>query len=950
MRNTMVRCIIIALLCCLTGLLLADEAKFRVGISDEKSQATQLAKKLESRFIIADPEMIVEAIKNREQLSNLCDFYVTLNTMNQNIITVFDVANDLPLVRTFWRDEDDAAVIIGTAADRYRHGNPLPVQARNKDPHLDFGGIVHYLHSVLKKDPRILCLDEISSLIRIRKRKNPEGYKFMADALTLSVSYSESLDEKKYDAFISVEDCNGLAIGSFIIRDILIRRTGNKMTQADRKRIEAIGEINRKKIEENAGPLIEFLMQVHANRKASMNSESERIFEEYNLRIQQFGSSDEALRILQKAIALAPNNVTYRYAELKRLAYRMHTLRPPEHLRKVNELLEYAIKFAHDFPDFNKPVFDREMFFDSGWRFIENEKSDEPGYMAFYKIWRPLYLKELLRLKHNNFDPEAKSSTYNNVNKYYRYLTDVYIRGDDHDREKWLTEYNAAAVELLKRVNDLPGKEALPKIKITFLYEFNPINTVAWLVNQEKEKILAAYINNLDEYLQLARESSVPQVQEYVRELEWMQEIINAPRSFNAVKVIMDEYQEKGAKASKNILTLALFLLKADERELFRKHFQPNETPKIKPKVNSESAPKSLHPVNRISYTFRKPTISPEQEAYFRQKNPSFDIEFRSYQDIFRHPSPLVKIDAVLHKDHTILALRTMEQRPNVLSDTYLGIVGPGFANVALIAVPFKTPSKSRVNLAVSGDAIVLAQREILAVYDRKNNTWKQFDDFILNTPRNLAVFSNRVFVSESTRSTRTLKSMKTDGTDRLVHYNNLRISNQEGFDEYVEGLGEFQVFNDSELLLTGLASEIRGRLYRYDPGSNQFRLFVEIPTTQTMKGIFSHRDNLYMAVMYTNQIRVYRINIEKRSIEMTLGSHYAETPALKIDMLLDSPCLVTGDSLWEFKRLVFVDLNNPGEKKYIYLPRDEQASAFILEDDSVIYTSSLYLFHVKRK
>ncbi len=797
--------------------------------------------------------------------------------------------------------------------------------------HQTLSSNVNFVIAALKKDPRI------SYTARSKAPRKELG----SMGLILKPHFTGKKNDRKFDMVISIESTERVTLGSFTIR--------------------GLDWNTRKEAEEGAAQLIDMLLRINTETRGSTNAEVGRLFEEYKL------SRD--YRILLNVIALEPQNVTYRYEELKCLGNMTPSSPFSKHLAAINESLRKAIEFKRDFPDFAGPVFSSQILNNSVKSGEKMTTQELAGYAAFCDTWRPLYLEEMRRREYNKSIVSAKWRNRNDISIYLGYMEMAYRYENYYDLDKLLRERYAANLDFLKRMNEYAAKKP-ESVAESYLFRFKPTDPVAInRIAQDKKKLLA-YLSGMDEYLELAQASPAYQFRKYAVELKYMRKLAGTPRSANQFEPVVKEYFEERGESLDNIeiWNYVKYLLSGNELKQLEERCFAEKTAR---NVPAPPAPKNGNDFSKIGRIFiGGKKITSEDEALFHRANATFDIKYRNYREVFQHFVNLKMITAcsqgngiclILQNEypgHTIKVTRNGAvetlQTPGTI---YLGIVKPELSEEKLIETPFKP--KSSVNygytVAASNDFVVLANDEILAVYDIKNQSWRQFDDFIGNEIVRLVVSGDRIYLLEhpGRGANTTLKSMKANGADRRVHYDGLREGDQSGIDKNTGTLYELLPIGDGEVALAGVSSDYKERILRYDPAADQFQLLAELPEIQGQLGMKFYRGNLYLGVRYINNISLYRIDPVKKSIEEILTSARAKqrhnTITLLKDMYLREPYLVTADSLWELGSLRVSSLKNPNDQKDIYLPIGNPV-AFALDDGNVGYAVHGYLFIIKRK
>ncbi len=786
--------------------------------------------------------------------------------------------------------------------------------------HQTLSGNVNFVIVALKKDPRISYLPKAG-----RKELGSTG-------LVLKPHFTGKRNDRKFNMVISIESTERITLGSFTIR--------------------GLDWNTRKEVEEGTVQLIDTLLRINTEMRDSSNAEVGRLFEEYK--------SSADYRILCNVIALEPQNVTYRYEELKCLGNMTPGYPFSKHLAAINESLRKAIEFKRDFPDFAGPVFSSQVLNNTVRSGAKMTAQDLAGYAAYCDIWRPLYLQELRRREFSEFIVNAKWRNLNDITTYLGYMDLAYRYENYYDLDKWLRERYAANLDFLKRMNEYAAKKPESVAGSSF-FRFKPTDpTVLNKIAQDGKK-LTAYLSGTDEYLKLAQESPAYQFRKYALELKYMRKLADTPRTADQFEPVIKEYFAERGESLDNIdiWKYTKYLLSGNELELFEKRCFAEKSVQSVP----AAAPKNENDFSKAGRIFTDgKKITPEAEALFQQANAGFDIQYRNYRELFRHFFNLNMIAACNQGNNICLVLQneypgsTSRVIRNGAAETmrvpaaiYLGFVKPELSKEKLIETPFKSNSRANFGytVAASSDFVALSNDEVLAVYDVKNRSWNQFDDFIGNKVIRLAVTDGRIYLLEHAGADSTVKSMKADGTDRRLHYGSLREGDQNGIDKSAGTFYDLLAIGDHELIVAGISS-----IFCYDAVANRFQLLAELPDGR-YRGMNFHRGSLYLGIQYINNISLYRIDPGKKSIEEILtnarnGRAKDAVPLLK-NMFLREPYLVAGDLLWELGNSRVTSLEKPDDQRNIYLPMSNPV-AFALGDGSVGYAVYSYLFIIKSK
>ncbi len=199
---------------------------------------------------------------------------------------------------------------------------------------------------------------------------------------------------------------------------------------------------------------------------AQAQKEAQNIYQTY----QNTVSAEEALRKIQAAVALAPDNETYRHAEISASAFKLYRPGNPEGLTEARKLLAMIRAFQADFPGTTLPYFSEEVLRSLALLATTNAhclkeaqarnedkkviqlKQLSKDTETFYAEIRPMIRQDMRRHPQYEFDFTDGLST-SDMKNFRRYLHQFYFMNRLYDDlNAWVCDYFSDFQLLLQQV------------------------------------------------------------------------------------------------------------------------------------------------------------------------------------------------------------------------------------------------------------------------------------------------------------------------------------------------------------------------------------------------------------------------------------------------------------------------------------------------------------------
>ncbi len=741
-----------------------------------------------------------------------------------------------------------------------------------------------------------------------------------------------------------------------------------------------------------------FGLLLHGNEAAQYFKEYQELLKSREIRA--------AAGKIAAAVALEPNNETYRYNDLTVRARLFETMSWTDRVAALNEQFDRVAEFAREFPASKQPMYSNP--FSSG-SFINQlsrsiTKPEMQAMAKFCEKWRPLVKEEQRRLWFN-YDLSDGINSVNELQSYSLVIKrsntcDLYF-----DYAAWLKGRYREELEFLRYAHDFVRKNPNQLAAAAKKIDWQGIHRIEFpnYPFNDYDQVIIDYVNGTDEYLKMAENSPFEEVKIQAAHLKMMRKAVNAPRNKETFVKFIDEFFREldeinpklnapSDSPNSNFMQsrvdmyfcqwwvhergLAEFELKKYRQKTnktstwdsLRRLFDARDYDALLKRVpeiqqfNHERMCKNsvansfISPVENL-FPRNQEVRSPAQIRLFNEINNAFEIETLDWQKLFNHPGYLRCVEMTEHNGDLYLMLRDVPvDRP--ATELLLGI----WRKDGSVSAPVKTPIMGdyymRGNwfmlrarrLAVSDEWIVYSMSSTLAVYDRAKSSWHFIEDFLDSPPLYTAIVQGRIYTlcgaEVGPPADISLSSAKMDGSDRRVHFNTTR-STKTNIAEQNKGIPcSLIAYNGNELwFMVAMNREII--LFRYRLDRDEFMEMARFRRSSEFN-FWYQADEKMMYVLADSQITRIDPADGKPHTFISFNRKAAEYRMDGLSESFRTPWLIHGGRLWgSGYNPICANLTDFAKSPMLLLP---PCRLIFERDESVIYQTPSRYFKVKPK